>query len=491
MEKNIWVYCKNKTELIKMQQMINATGGVRACCMLSVEAARKMINKDDRRGMEHSGVHPSLFLVDFESAKEDGFEVMSILCQHNGYEGVPLAVTINEHDEDNDRLCYEMGATLLLMKPVTKMSVLRMERLAWQHEKTKNYERLLQKQAYELLVAREIRELNQMLESRNALLRQVFGRYFSNEITEHILANPDGARVGGEKREVTVMMADLRGFTAISETVPADVITEVINYFLGKMTEVIFQFNGSVIEFIGDAILAVFGAPEETANSNEDAVAAAINMQNAMSEVNAHNKNMGYPRIEMGIGLHRGEVFIGNIGSEHMMRYNVIGSTVNLCSRIENCSVGGQILISESMAEEIREKGVAELEILDRTGIVVKGFSKQVNICDVAGIHGIYEYGLTKIADEECFPLKEEIPIEVFRMYEKEIARTSLPAVMKGMSTTCALIQLQEDTRFQVYDEVELLPMHMKDSVVFAGKFAKIVWKRGKQMMLRFISGRT
>lgn len=181
-----------------------------------------------------------------------------------------------------------------------------MEKAAWQHEMTRNYEKLLQKQAAELATAKEIKRLNEQLAARNELLHQVFGKYFSDEVVQVILEHPEGAAIGGQKRYLTVMMADLRGFTSLSDRLPAEIVIEMINHFLGEMTEVIQRYRGTVIEFIGDAILAVFGAPLASECPQADAVAAAVCMQNKMRDVNAFNQEKDIPQLKWGLAFMQG-----------------------------------------------------------------------------------------------------------------------------------------------------------------------------------------
>ena len=357
-----------------------------------------------------------------------------------------------------------------------------MEQVSWQYEMTRNYQKILQEQVFEIKAAREIKELNAKLESRNELLHMAFGKYFSNEVVDEILDKPNGAVIGGEKRVVTVMLADIRGFTAISENYDAGTITNMINHFLGVMTEIIFEYKGAVIEFLGDAVLAVFGAPVKTEFPEMDAVAAAINMQNAMKEVNQFNRTMGYPRIEMGIGLHKGEVFIGNIGSERMMRYNIIGGTVNMCSRIEGCSIGGQILASEDLVKDIKN----QLEIANATEIIAKGISTKIQVYDICGIGGDYNCKLNKRSDEEFISLRKEVEVSIFVIKNGETDLKPYPAIITAMSGKCASVQLKTDERIDLYTDVEIIVTNKVDAERVKNNFAKVMWKDDDQIMLKF-----
>ncbi len=168
-------------------------------------------------------------------------------------------------------------------------------------------------------------ELTQSLSEKNTFIQQTFGRYLSDEIVANILEEPEGLELGGRKQTLTIMMADLRGFTSLSEERTAEEVVTLINNYLKVMTQVIFRHNGIIDEFIGDAILAVFGAPNKRDDDELRAVACAVEMQLAMAEVNETNRAMGLPELRMGIGLHTAEVVIGNIGSERRAKYGVVG----------------------------------------------------------------------------------------------------------------------------------------------------------------------
>jgi adenylate cyclase len=157
----------------------------------------------------------------------------------------------------------------------------------------------------------QISELNAQLQMRNDLLNRTFGLFLSDEIVRQLLDTPNGLALGGKKKTVAIMMSDLRGFTAISERMdPADTIS-MLNHYLGAMTEVIQNRGGTIIEFIGDGIMAIFGAPVCRDSFASDAVAAGLEMEAAMEDVNRWNSERDYPPLEMGIGLHIGEVVIG------------------------------------------------------------------------------------------------------------------------------------------------------------------------------------
>ena len=194
------------------------------------------------------------------------------------------------------------------------------------------------------------RAFNGMVEGlrQREVIRNAFGRYVSPEVAQAVLDSPDGLRLGGRKREITVLMSDLRGYTRFAEHGDPAGVMAVLNDYLGRMADIVIEHGGTINEFIGDAIFAVFGAPIEHADHAERAAATALAMQAANDALNEANAARGRPRFEMGIGINTGEAVVGNIGSEQRTKYAVVGAAVNLAARVEGCTVGGQILMTES-----------------------------------------------------------------------------------------------------------------------------------------------
>ncbi|HYA02173.1 MAG TPA: adenylate/guanylate cyclase domain-containing protein, partial [Syntrophobacteria bacterium] len=173
---------------------------------------------------------------------------------------------------------------------------------------------------------------NDMLEGlrQRDFIRDTFGRYVSPEVAQTLLESPAGLSLGGEKREVTILMSDLRGYTRFAEEGDPALVMQVLNGYLGRMTDIIIEHGGTINEFIGDGIFAIFGAPLPHPDHAERAAACAIAMQCAMEEVNRLHGTRRLPRLDMGIGLNTGEAVVGNMGSEKRAKYGVVGSAVNL-----------------------------------------------------------------------------------------------------------------------------------------------------------------
>jgi adenylate cyclase len=215
-------------------------------------------------------------------------------------------------------------------------------------------------------------------------IRSAFGRYVSPEVAKTLLESPDGLRLGGHKRQITVLMSDLRGYTRFAEHGDPAGVMEVLNDYLGRMADVVIAHGGTINEFIGDAIFAVFGAPVEHPDHAERAAAAALAMQDAMDALNRENAGRGRPRFEMGIGLHTGEAVVGNIGSEQRTKYAVVGAAVNLAARVEGCTVGGQVLVTAATVDRLRDLG----DVAPPISVELKGLAAPIALYELRGLAG-------------------------------------------------------------------------------------------------------
>ena len=255
-------------------------------------------------------------------------------------------------------------------------------------------------------VEAELQRLAEQVELRNKFIRETFGKYLTDEVVSTVLESPTGLQTGGEKRKITMMMTDLRGFTSLSERLPPERVVGLLNRYLSTMVSVIKQYQGTIDEFIGDAIFVLFGAPVWQEDDAERAVACAVAMQIAMSSINEQNQKEDLPELEMGIGIHTGQVVVGNIGSAERMKYGVVGSQVNLTSRIQSCTVGGQILVSETT----RQEAGRTLKIGQQIEVKAKGVEHPITLSEVLGIGGKYKLHLTETSESLSRP-SEEIPL--------------------------------------------------------------------------------
>ena len=294
-----------------------------------------------------------------------------------------------------------------------------------------------------------IKKLNSQLELRNKLLSATFGRFLSDEIVKELLETPGGLQIGGKKRHITVMMSDLRGFTQISETLEPNQLIDMLNHYLSIMSDFISEYKGTIIEFLGDGILVIFGAPIENDKHALNAVSAAIKMQCAMPEINKWNLEHGYPELSMGIGINTGEMIVGNIGSEKHTRYGVIGKHVNLCGRIESYTVGGQILISPLTKSLINEP----LDIAKEFEVLPKGIQVPIVISDVRGIGGEINIHCP-IIDEKLVKIDTPIEIEFYEIKDKHVSNIPFKGNILSFSKNQALIST--DAVLKPFDNLEI-----------------------------------
>lgn len=233
----------------------------------------------------------------------------------------------------------------------------------------------------------QIRRLARGLELRNQFIRTTFGRYLGDEFVAGLLEGGEGLKLDGQKRTVTVLMSDLRGFTSATEGLPPEAVVGMLNSYLAAMVDVIAKHQGTIDEFIGDAILVLFGAPVARDDDARRAVACAVEMQLAMASVNERFRREWLPEVEMGIAINTGPVVVGNIGSRKRAKYGVVGSHVNLAARIESFTVGGQILVSE---HTLLAAGPA-VHVGRQMDIQAKGFKEAVALYELKGIGAEYK----------------------------------------------------------------------------------------------------
>jgi adenylate cyclase len=214
--------------------------------------------------------------------------------------------------------------------------------------------------------------------AQQSLQRSALERFLSPEVVEMVVANPD-IRLGGVNQEVTVMFADIRGFTTMSETMEPGRVVEILNEYFTRVTDVIFDNGGTLDKYIGDAVMAVFGAPISKGNDAAAAVNSAMQIQRLLIELNRDAAARKWPELRVGIGINTGNAIAGNIGSPRRLDYTVVGDAVNTAQRLMTNAAGGQILISESTAKKLGKTGkTIDLERLPE--LKVKGRSEAVPV---------------------------------------------------------------------------------------------------------------
>lgn len=191
------------------------------------------------------------------------------------------------------------------------------------------------------------------LEREKAYLKRLFERYLSPEVVREVIRRPELAGLGGEKRVITALFADLRGFTALAEHVPPEEVVHILNAYLSEMAEAVLAWGGTLDKFLGDGILALFGAPLPAPDHAERAFKAACEIRDRIKRLQNQRNLEGRPAPEIGIGIATGEAVIGNIGSRRRMEYTAIGRAVNLANRLEGLAGPGEILLARSTYESL------------------------------------------------------------------------------------------------------------------------------------------
>jgi len=296
------------------------------------------------------------------------------------------------------------------------------------------------------------RQLTDYIE-RHDFVRDTFGRYVTQEVAKKLLENKEALELGGETREVSLIMSDLRGFTALTADMEPHQIITFLNRYLSKMIEILLDHQAVIDEILGDGIFAFFGAPEPQEDHPARAVACALAMQGAMEEINAVNAADGLPLLEMGVAVNTGTVVVGNIGSERRTKYSVVGADVNFASRIESYALGGQVIIGPSTYARVQEL----IEVGESIRAEMKGVPDPATLYEVRAIHGPYNLRL-KERREVLTPLGMSLPVHIYRLKNKIISGAGAGAQITQLSETAAIIRYTgelaawEDVRLYLLD---------------------------------------
>lgn len=391
-------------------------------------------------------ISPTVILQDLVMPEIEGLTLVRYFRANKATRDVPLIVLSGKEEPYTKAEAFALGASDYMVKLPDKLEVV--ARIRYH---SKGYINMLERnEAFKALL-----ESQQQLEIRNRFIRQTFGRYLSDDVVDRILESPEGMKLGGEKRRVTIMMSDLRGFTAMSERLPAETVVSIINIYLETMTEIILKYQGTIDEFIGDSILVIFGAPIKRDNDAQRAVACAMEMQIAMKDVNERNRKEGYPEVEQGIGINTGDIVVGNIGSEKRSKYGVVGRNVNLTSRIESYTIGGQTLISESTRQACGDI----LRIDNSMEVLPKGMNDPITIYDAGGIGGEFNLYIEEKKSEALLELPNPLNIEFTILDGKHadgaVHKGRIVKLISDMAEIATDISIQQLTNLKVtlFDE--------------------------------------
>ncbi len=394
----------------------------------------------------------AVVLTDLNMPRMDG---LSLLGKMSELDRIVKAVVVTAYgDMENIRTAMNRGAFDFLTKPI-------------------NVE--------DLTITLENAASSVRQQKRTDLLRLALGRYVSSQVVNRLLSDPEAANLGGEKRAVSILISDLRGFSQISERLAPELVLEVLNVFLGEMTDIISEYDGTVNEFVGDGILALFGAPIALDDHADRAVACALSMQQAMSTVNERLADNALPVLSsgMGIGINSGEVVVGNVGSTRRMKYTPVGSNVNLASRIETYTVGGQILISESTRTALS----TPCKIGRMVEVALKGFMHPVPLLEVEALGPPYNLTLPEV-ENVLHALDVSIPVRFTVFDGKHLTGEHSEGLIVALSRSSAC--LESETEMPSLSNLKMEFLKREDEEAAGEVYAKAVRTEDAGVILRF-----
>ena len=316
-----------------------------------------------------------------------------------------------------------------------------------------------------------ITDLTQLIKVNSALVR-----YTSKDIADFVLTTEEGQKSGGKNKEVTIIMSDLRGFTALSAKLTAVELITVINHYFEAMASIVEKYGGSIIEFLGDGIFIIFGAPKDLPDHPLMAVKCAVEMQNAMKEVNEWNVSNGFPVLEMGIGINTGVVVVGNIGSEQAMKYGCMGSAVNITGRLESLTIGGQVFITENTAKMINE----ELSIVSEGCFLPKGSPEELKYYEIKGV-GDLVTNASALSRISWLEQTESIEYQYFVLEAKKVGVTSYLGRVVRYSEDHKFAKFVSETKLE---EKQNIMLRKDDECIYA----KVIRKDDEGAVICFTS---
>jgi adenylate cyclase len=277
-----------------------------------------------------------------------------------------------------------------------------------------------------------------------------FTRYAPEEIVREVAVSGREAMLSGDKRDVSVLFSDLRGFTAFAEHMSAEEVVAILNDHFELLVGIITRHRGFVVDFLGDAVFVVFGAPEPSPTHAAQAVACAIEMQRARTARNQENRAKGWPPLEMGIGIGTGPVVVGNMGAVRRIKYGVVGSIVNTAARIETFTVGGQALMSDATRQALGYQVVVDGP-MEAEG---KGLDAAIRIWEILALRGEQMLVLpSPVRDLAELSVPMTAHVRVF--LGKQLDRQSHPARLHRLGASGA--ELQTGAPLSVFGALQLL----------------------------------
>ncbi|HEY9694005.1 MAG TPA: MASE1 domain-containing protein [Oculatellaceae cyanobacterium] len=393
-----------------------------------------------------SGLIPDIILLDIMMPHMSGYEVCQKLRETLPPDLLPIMFLTAKNQMSDVVTGFQIGGNDYVTKPFQK----------------------------EELIARIKNHINlKQLKTEKDFIRSTFGRYLTEEVVNELLSHPDALKLGGERRKITILTSDLRGFTSTAERLQPEKVVKILNFYLEQMADVITKYRGTIDEFMGDGILVLFGAPIPREDDTTRAVACAVEMQLQLKSVNEQMKTWGLPPLEMGIGINTGEVVVGNIGSERRTKYGVVGNQVNLTYRIESYTTDGEILIS---ASTLKEAGTI-VQVAGEKQVKPKGIQQLITIYSVSGIAG--DYNLFLMPEEEVFKsLVVPLPLQYSVLDGKHLSDNLFTGSLIKLSHKGGQIVVkQTDTDFipSAFTNIKLNFLNLIAGEVTEGIYAKVL----------------
>lgn len=323
MREKILIVDDEQNIVMVMQGMLNAEGFDTAAAYGGKEALEKVKEYE-----------PDLILLDIRMPRLDGFEVCRILKESKDTQDISIIITTALSSQDDIVKGIEAGADEFLSKPINRRELLvRIKSLL------------------------RIKSLHDEIKQKNMLLHKILDRYVAEEVFTQIMKNPDKhLRLGGEQRNMIILFADIRRFSVFSEQHSPEKVVEFLNITFSELIKVIYKYKGTFTKYLGDGIMAFYDISSEGSNTVMRVLNTAIEMKKVFGDLLREWPDADSGSLGIGIGIDTGNVVVGNIGSEKMMEYTVIGNTVNIAQRLQMHAYSDQVLISERTYQLVREQ---------------------------------------------------------------------------------------------------------------------------------------
>jgi adenylate cyclase len=317
-----------------------------------------------------------LVLLDIMMPDIDGVEVLKKIRDKFSMSELPVIMVSALDDSDKVVELLDLGANDYVTKPID----------------AKVLQARVKSQLSVAIAHKKISALNEDAKRRNKLLLNLFGRYVTEDVARNLVSHPRNSKIGSELEEVTLLFANIRGFSDATERLSPEKALQALNNYYDVMIDVVQKFNGTIDKLMGDEMLITFGVPRTREDDIERALACALSMQLAMADVNERNQVQRLPEMQLGIGVNTGEVMVGNVGSDKHASFSVVGKEVNLAASIEAHAEGGEILISEATFMG----GGLKVWIEGKRELHPKGFGHGVMTYRLTGMDGKYKLSLNE-----------------------------------------------------------------------------------------------